>query len=63
MSEHKSADQRCLCSGHSSEASTAGWGPNPCCPIHGNHPSNIEPLTDIGDCDNRRQSGRDLDDC
>lgn len=26
----------CLCSGHSSEASLSGWGPNPACPIHGN---------------------------
>lgn len=38
--------ERCRCVG--------SVGPNPQCPIHGNHPSSIEPEFDPGENDNTR---------
>ncbi len=35
MGPHAQKANVCLCSGHSSEASISGWGPNPACPVHG----------------------------
>lgn len=37
-------------------------GLNPRCPVHGNHPSNIKPEIDPGECDNTRGDARSDDD-